>query len=501
MTREQELKGSTAAQNNLVTLSCKPLLCLAKLKPVEFFTLIENQPWAIWLDSCYQEQAEKHNDSQFDIIVWQPEITLTTFSAETTTDFYNANYVALSQEQTNENSIAQKPTRQIKSNQLALELLKKIQSDWAKKYHISACDLPFNAGALGYFAYDLGRQLEQLPILAKQEIHCPDMAVGLYNHAIIFDHKTQQYFLSCPDHERATIEQDLTKLIASTTLIDHTNGFQLTSEWRSNMTERSYQEKFNQVQNYLLSGDCYQINLAQRFDANYTGSEFSAYLALRKANQAPFSAFMRFADQCILSVSPERFLRVKQNTVQTKPIKGTLPRAADPKQDKLNADKLLQSSKDRAENLMIVDLLRNDLSRSCVAGSVKVPSLFAIESFPAVHHLVSTVEATLSPNKCTFDLLQGAFPGGSITGAPKIRAMQIIEQLEPHRRHVYCGSIGYFSENGFADTNITIRTLICQHDKIYAWAGGGLVADSKVENEYQETFDKVNKILPILSSL
>ena len=194
-----------------------------------------------------------------------------------------------------------------------------------------------------------------------------------------------------------------------------------------------------------------------------------------------------------------------------------MPRSSDKVQDAKNAEILRHSSKDNAENLMIVDLLRNDISKSCQAGSVKVPKLFDIESFPAVHHLVSTVEGTLSSDKHATDLLRGAFPGGSITGAPKIRAMEVIEELEPHRRSVYCGSIGYLSNCGTMDTSITIRTLICQPSEkaagtslktylentksIYCWAGGGLVADSTAESEYQETFDKVNCILPVLSKL
>ncbi len=184
--------------------------------------------------------------------------------------------------------------------------------------------------------------------------------------------------------------------------------------------------------------------------------------------------------------------------MQTKPIKGTLPRKADPQQDAQQAQLLANSAKDRAENVMIVDLLRNDLGKVAKPGSVQVPSLFAIESFPAVHHLVSTVTATLAEGKTAVDQLAAAFPGGSITGAPKVRAMEIIEELEPHRRSIYCGSIGYLSACGNMDTSITIRTLVCHAQQIHCWAGGGIVADSKVALEYQETYDKVNKILPLL---
>ena len=281
----------------------------------------------------------------------------------------------------------------------------------------------------------------------------------------------------------------------------HQTDFQLTTPWQSNMQPEQYHEKFEQVQNYLLSGDCYQINLAQRFSAEYTGNEFQAYCALRQENKAPFSAFLRFENSAILSISPERFLRLVDNKVQSKPIKGTRPRHENAAIDQANADELQNASKDKAENLMIVDLLRNDISRVCTPGSVKVPALFVIESFPAVHHLVSTVEGELNPKYDANDLLRAAFPGGSITGAPKIRAMDIIEELEPNQRSVYCGSIGYISACGNMDTSITIRTLVCHQQQIHCWAGGGVVIDSNVDSEYQETYDKVNKILPILSKL
>jgi para-aminobenzoate synthetase component 1 len=377
----------------------------------------------------------------------------------------------------------------------------------------SPLGLPFLGGALGYFAYDLGRRFEKLPVQAKQDISLPEMAIGIYSQAVIFDHKSQQYFLVCAPEKRRELEcflQNLVK-INSITQVPFTN-FTLTSSWQSNMDKASYTEKFEQVQSYLLSGDCYQINLAQRFKAHYKGDEFEAYCALRLENKAPFSAFMRLNDASILSVSPERFLQCKQHKVQSKPIKGTMPRSNDKAQDRNNAEILANSSKDRAENLMIVDLLRNDISKVCKPNSVRVPKLFDIESFPAVHHLVSTVEGELAAQYNANDLLRGAFPGGSITGAPKIRAMQIIEQLEPHRRSVYCGSIGYISSCGNMDTSITIRTLICESNlhnksiadktnKIYCWAGGGLVADSNVSSEFQETYDKVNHILPVLEKL
>jgi len=462
----------------------------------DIFAPIAQQPWAMWLDSGNSD----HIDSRFDILVWQPKVTLTSRGNSTDICFPLSH-------------------NNIKSSDDPLLLLKQLQLQLFKPPNSVHDFLPFLGGALGYFSYDLGRRFERLPNIAKQDIDLPDMAVGLYDRAVIFDKHTTTFYLVCPDNERNETEATLVNSVIRSKAANsiktnvETQSFHLTSCWQSNMDKAGYLDKFNQVQNYLLSGDCYQINLAQRFSAQYQGDEFEAYLALKSANKAPFSAFIRLENSAILSVSPERFLQLSQGKVQSKPIKGTMPRSDDKVQDTKNAEILRHSSKDNAENLMIVDLLRNDISKSCQAGSVKVPKLFDIESFPAVHHLVSTVEGSLASDKHATDLLRGAFPGGSITGAPKIRAMEIIEELEPHRRSVYCGSIGYLSNCGTMDTSITIRTLICQpndisaktsttDDKtIHCWAGGGLVADSTAESEYQETFDKVNCILPVLSKL
>ncbi|MGH8553913.1 MAG: aminodeoxychorismate synthase component I, partial [Methylococcales bacterium] len=225
---------------------------------------------------------------------------------------------------------------------------------------------------------------------------------------------------------------------------------------------------------------------------------WAVYRTLREYNSAPFSAFLNFPEVRVLSSSPERFLKVENARVETKPIKGTRARVADPSKDLEQIKALRNSPKDRAENLMIVDLLRNDLGKCCEAGSVKVPKLFDVESFATVHHLVSTIEGRLASARDSIDLLRGCFPGGSITGAPKIRAMEIIEELEPDRRGVYCGSIGYISYGGDMDTNIAIRTLVHSGNEIRFWAGGGIVADSREADEYQECFDKARALLRVL---
>ena len=437
---------------------------------LDWFGPLSAAPWAMLLRSA----AHGHPDNRYDILVANPLATLETRDGI---------------------SVVTDPTgQQQSSDQDPFSLLHALQSEL-----LPACpaidDLPFTGGAVGYFAYDLGRQVEKIPTLAIQDIQAPDMAVGLYDWALIADHQTCQLTLVAPDTSAR-----LQWLQAQrSTQSDQREPFRLTSEWQANMTLDSYTRKFNQVQNYLTAGDCYQINLAQRFNAGYQGDEWQAYRTLESQNGAPFSAFIRLDQAAVLSVSPERFLKLKDNKIETKPIKGTRPRSADPATDHANADDLKHAEKDRAENLMIVDLLRNDIGRVASPGTVRVPSLFAIESFPAVHHLVSTVTAELDPKQyAATDLLRACFPGGSITGAPKVRAMEIIEELEPHRRSVYCGSIGYISRCGQMDTSITIRTLITSETQIYAWAGGGVVADSEVQSEYQETLDKLSKILPIL---
>ncbi|MFC3032353.1 aminodeoxychorismate synthase component I [Pseudoalteromonas fenneropenaei] len=354
--------------------------------------------------------------------------------------------------------------------------------------------LPFSGGWVGYISYDFGRYLERIPCSAAADIQLPELALGLYPDALIYDKQLSSWFYVAQPHVNR-----LAQFQAQLAYQPKHKTFALTKTWRANMTQQQYQTKFAQVQAYLKSGDCYQINLAQRFSAEFSGSPWLAYEKLRDTNTAPFSAYINLPQGQILSVSPERFIQVIDRTVETKPIKGTLPRGKTAQEDQALAEQLRLSAKDRAENVMIVDLLRNDLGKVAEPGTVQVPSLFAIESFPAVHHLVSTVTAQLAADKTAIDQLLAAFPGGSITGAPKIRAMEIIEELEPHRRSVYCGSIGYLSACGNMDTSITIRTLIAAQGKLYCWAGGGIVADSNVDAEYQETFHKVNKILPTLN--
>ncbi|MDX7992383.1 aminodeoxychorismate synthase component 1 [Xenorhabdus littoralis] len=434
-----------------------------------YFAPLSASPWAMLLHSG----AAEHSHNRFDILVAEPVTTLVTCGEST--EISHAGEVSLSQED---------PFLLLKNYLHSCDIFPQFDPD-----------LPFQGGALGIWGYDLGRRIEKLPTITANELSFPDMAVGIYDWGLVIDHQQKKAtLLSYHD-----IDERLAWL--ESLPANKENNFSLTSQWQSNMTEQQYYEKIAQIHRYLRDGDCYQVNLSQRFHADYQGDEWQAFTQLNESNRAPFSAFIRLPEHCIISVSPERFILLEDKQIQTRPIKGTLPRLQDPTEDRLQAEKLANSRKDRAENLMIVDLLRNDIGRVAIPGSVKVPELFVVEPFPAVHHLVSTITATLPDKYHASDLLRACFPGGSITGAPKIRAMEIIEELEPHRRHGYCGAIGYISFCGTMDSNITIRTLLTENGKIYCWAGGGIVADSIAEKEYQETFDKLGRILPQLGRL
>jgi para-aminobenzoate synthetase component I len=455
------------------------------------FASVANKPWAMLLDSA----DSQHPDARFDIMVADPIATILTYQqvsriwchVESKTELHSGDPFALIED----------CMQRFFGTQFVPP------SDYPH--------LPFLAGAMGFFGYDLARQLEKLPDQHSEHYTAPDMAIGLYAWSLIKDNQNGRIYY-CRVENRSAPTPEYWLDIAKQTLATQEKAkrvhgleakerpFSLNSEWQANMQALKYHQKIDQIHHYLRAGDCYQINFAQRFEASYSGDEWQAYTALRKANTAPFSAFVRLPQCSILSISPERFLAVKDRHVQTKPIKGTRPRAVSPQQDQAGIDALLNSDKDKAENLMIVDLLRNDLSKHCKPQSVKVPALFKIESFPAVHHLVSTVVGELNEQSTPLSLFKGAFPGGSITGAPKVRAMQIIDELEPHKRNIYCGSIAYLGIRQDMDSNICIRTLLAENGKLYCWAGGGIVLDSEAHAEYQESLDKVAKILPILTS-
>ena len=364
-------------------------------------------------------------------------------------------------------------------------------------------DLPFYTGAIGYFAYDLGRRIEKLPHYAADVDQLPELILGLYDWAVVSDHVARQtYLIAYPnehfgDKEFNQWEERLHNPPPRISKITCKQSGVL----RSNMDRATYIKCFNAVKEHIYQGNCYQINLAQRFTVAIECDAWQLYRRLRMLNSAPYSAYLDCGQFQVLSISPEQFLYVHNNRAITNPIKGTRRRQRDAQQDKMQIEALSNSAKDKAENLMIVDLLRNDFGKSCRPGSIEAKHLFAVESFDNVHHLVSTVAGTLTAGKDALHLLRDCFPGGSITGAPKLRAMEIIEELEPHRRGVYCGAIGYLSRNGDMALNIAIRTALYKNQQFIFYGGGGIVSDSDGDSEYQETMDKVSSMLDLLREL
>ena len=392
---------------------------------------------------------------------------------------------------------------------------------------------PFQGGAAGYLAYDWGRTLERLPAPRHDDLGMFDVVLGVYDWVLAWDHAAGRAWListGLPEQDdinrsvRAVARADAVRARlqapaaaaaaaadAAATAVPITvpdagraPAFAVRgqpADLLSSFTHEGYLQAVTRVRDYIYAGDIFQVNLSQRFEAPLAEPPWQLYRRLRRRNAAPFAAFMELPEAAVLSASPERFLRVDVGGhVETRPIKGTRPRGLGPEHDAALGQALTESAKDQAENLMIVDLMRNDLSRVCVAGSVRVPELFALERYATVHHLVSTVVGDLPSGTDALDLLRAAFPGGSITGAPKVRAMEIIAELEPSARGVYCGSIGYWSVTGALDTSIAIRTAIARDGRVYFSAGGGIVADSVPEQEYRETLDKARGIIDVLGA-
>ncbi|QPO22337.1 aminodeoxychorismate synthase component I [Pseudomonas sp. Y39-6] len=445
------------------TCSVHPLPYRAN--PAEYFAAIRHAPGAVLLDSG-RPTAER---GRYDLLSAWPEATLAVQSDESGSEF--------------------------------LQRLRENLTQLGEAALPAGYELPFAGGLIGYLSYDFGRHLEQLPHHAVDDLHLPDARFGLYAWALVSDHQAQTSQLvfhpTLADGER----QRLIKLF-SQPAAEIAANFKLHGPMAPDISAQTYAQAIARIHDYIRAGDCYQVNFTQRFRAACSGDPWAAYCALREACPTPFSGFQSLPDDgAVLSLSPERFVRISQRQVETRPIKGTRPRGLTPEEDAANAAELLASPKDRAENLMIVDLLRNDLGRTCRTGSVKVPELFSLESYPNVHHLVSSVTGELADDKDALDLIAGSFPGGSITGAPKIRAMQIIDELEPTRRGLYCGSLVYLDVRGEMDSSIAIRSLLVKDGQVCCWGGGGIVADSQWQAEYQESLTKVRVLLQTLESL
>lgn len=430
----------------------------------QFYEAIRHLPWAMWLDSG----VLRKQGADFDILVADPVYRVICHGEVT--------------------HIVDKEGKTRQSTEPLLDILRQLLGEPKE----SDDHLPFTGGALGYFSYDYGRRLQGLS-RSGSDIGLPEAAVGIYDWAVVLDHQRQQAWLTGRSSDsRSTsywrsLEQSVN--MATTPMVAEGDpGF--VGQPVANMSRSGYADAFHRIQHYLIEGDCYQVNLAQRFTLGFIGDPWQLYLQMRQQNPAPYGAYLDFPFGKILSSSPEQFVGLTEGSAISRPIKGTRPRGSSRTQDEHLATELQNSDKDRAENLMIVDLLRNDLGRVCEPGSIHVPELFKVETYPTVHHLVSTISGKLRKDEDALSLLDACFPGGSITGAPKHRAMEIIHELEPDPREVYCGSIGWIGFNGNMNTNIAIRTLLIRNSQASYWAGGGIVADSVEVDEYEETMHK-----------
>ncbi len=446
---------------------------LLNIDPIKAYLAIKHMPYSVLLDSADQN----HHQSRYSFVMGLPIETIESKNGRNTITNWD-----------------QKLT--LKGDPFTL--LQARMKSWLPLTESLPNLPPFQGGAAGLFGYDLARNLEKLPSTAKDTALIPDMAVGIYDQVLAYDHLLKKAWIitHANNGEDANKKRaHFLKLISQN--YDVPAYLPVDLDWESNFDADEYMDQVERIIEYIRAGDIFQANISQRFEAEVPENfdPFIHYMHLREVNPAPFACYMNLGEVKISSASPERFLTVRERNVETCPIKGTRPHVYDVLQDRAYKNDLINSAKDRAENIMIVDLLRNDLSKVCVPASVEVKDLCKLETFAHVHHLVSTVRGKLRDGKTAIDLLRGSFPGGSITGAPKIRAMEIIEETETVRRGAYCGSMGYIGFDGGMDTNILIRTLVYDKNTVSLQVGGGIVADSDPNAEYQETFDKASAIL------
>lgn len=454
-------------QENPQTAAQKIRIEKVEYRPAsDYFESVRYLSDPVWLDSGFNPETPS-NSGRYDILSAEP-ITKISFDP-------NSN---------NADGSSLQPLRE------ALNSICKIA-----KYE----DIPFCGGLIGYISYEANQAYHKVPQRHKnkQQERATQVGMGLYSWALILDHlkRTAQlvFHPDCPDETEVKVREYLLK--TSHPVPQKHSMFRLLEPFKASQTAQEYIAQIEKIIEYLSAGDCYQVNLAQHFSARYEGNCAEAYLKLRELTPTPYGAYLGFDERQVLSLSPERFIQIKGQAVQSWPIKGTAPRSSNPAKDAQLARQLSDSEKNRAENLMIVDLMRNDLSTCCKPGSIRVPGLYELQSFPTVHHLVSRVTGELDESYDPVSVLEHCLPGGSITGAPKRRAMQIIAELEQRDRGVYCGCIGYLSSCGAMDTNIAIRTLETDGTTMQAWGGGGIVMDSDPESEFQETLDKIQPLL------
>lgn len=388
-------------------------------------------------------------------------------------------------------------------------------NDAHDKYQVPHAPFPFSGGAVGFLSYDLKNEIESLPNFAENDLKLPLWRFAWYDGIVIYDHLQRKYWIAaCGIDENGTCHTDLAHVrlerleqilysfvpeqLSELEALDNRTPLPQ-STINPSVSHEQYLTDLQRVIDYIYAGDIYQANLTQRFSIAWEGDAWKLYSQLHSQNPAPFAAFLPYSDFQVLCSSPERFIRIQPNgIIETRPIKGTRPRGDSLSEDRLQANELENSPKDRAELTMIIDLERNDLGRICEFGTVKVQDLITLEKYPTVWHLVSTITGQLLEGLKPSDILRAIFPGGSITGAPKIRAMEIIEELEPHKRGIYTGSIGYIGFDGAWDLNIVIRTIFLKEGKAYVHVGGGIVADSIPESEYYETLDKAKALFRVL---
>ena len=382
-----------------------------------------------------------------------------------------------------------------------------------KRYplEMKQAEIPFTGGAVGYFSYDLCHFIEKLPTKAKDDLDLPECYLCFYDAAVAYDHRENRTYLVSTgfpetdagkrkDRAETRLNELRTRVMcAPPPTATEAAGPGRKQAIKSNFSHEGYLKAVATAREYICAGDIFQVNLSQRLEAELDVPAYELYKRLRRINPAPFASYFNYEGVQIVGASPERFMKVRGDSVETRPIKGTRPRGETPEEDRALGESLLASRKDRAENIMIVDLERNDIGRVCRYGTVKVTELAILETYPTVFHLTSTVEGRMREGKDIIDLLKATFPGGSITGAPKVRAMEIIDELEPTRRSVYTGSLGYIGFNGNADLDIVIRTIIVKDGKAYFQVGGAIVYDSDPEAEYTETLDKGKALIEALT--
>jgi para-aminobenzoate synthetase component I len=425
----------------------------------ELFARIRQRDYAVWLDSCFPDGYK----GRFDIMAADPVKVLEGEDSQ------------------------------------VLIALRNTMRDYFGQAHSPDPDLPFIGGAIGFLSYDLSDADIPPQNNTQQRFNFPKSCIGIYAWSVIQDHRRRRCLLVCSPKMSEQERRSLREMFTSSVHKESTTVYPvLAKAFRKTINADRYRQDFERIQTYILNGDCYQVNYTQHFSAPFRGDPWPAYQALRREAKAPFSAFFNTPVGTVLSVSPERFIKLHGRHIETKPIKGTQPRHSDPFIDAEHAKALCNSEKDRSENLMIVDLMRNDIGRHSVPGSVVVDKLFELESYSNVHHLVSTISGELKAEADAVDILKACFPGGSITGAPKRRAMEIIKELEATERSIYCGSMFYLSADGNMDSSICIRTFLVCDNHIHCWGGGGLVADSLCSSEYNESIQKVERFMATL---